>query len=346
MGSSPHLRPGGRRRRDTATPVGDAGRVLARLPLYWQVCLINGLVFVVATVTLAVSPARVSAPVLPREWVVLLGGLVVMLVTNAVLLRASLRPVDRVVHEMESVDHLHTGDRLPEVGEGPGGRLVASYNAMLDRLDAERSTSTARAVAAQEAERHRIAQELHDQVGQDLTVVLLGLSQLEQRVPADVAGEVTLLRDSARSSLDDVRRVARELRPGVLDDLGLASALAAMCSDLAVHAGVPVRRTVSPGLPDLGPDRELVVYRVAQEALTNAARHARAGELRLSLARVGGAVVLEVSDDGRPDGPIVPGSGLLGMRERASLVGATVRVDSGQRGTTVRLELPLGEATA
>ncbi len=339
------MRAAGRRRRDTSPSVRDAGAVLARLPLYWQVFLINGLVFVVATVTLALSPARVSAPVLPREWIVLLGGLAVMLATNAVLLRASLRPVDRVVREMQSVDHLHTGDRLPELGEGPGGRLVASYNAMLDRLDAERSASTARAVAAQEAERHRIAQELHDQVGQDLTVVLLGLSQLEGRVPPEVAEEVALLRDSARASLDDVRRVARELRPGVLDDLGLVSALAAMCSDLTVHAGIPVRRTVSPGLPDLGPERELVVYRVAQEALTNATRHARATELHLSLARIGDTVVLEVTDDGRGASPIVPGAGLLGMRERASLVGGSVRVDTGLRGTTVRLELALGSAS-
>ncbi len=318
--------------------------MLARLPLYWQVCLINGALFLAATLTLALSPARVSAPVLPREGAVLLGGLAVMLVTNALLLRASLRPVDRVVHEMESVDHLHSGDRLPELGEGPGGRLGRTYNAMLDRLDAERTASTARAVAAQEAERHRVAQELHDQVGQNLTVVLLGLSQLEQRVTGEVAEEVRLLRESARTGLDDVRRVARELRPGVLDDLGLASALSAMCSDVAVHGGLPVRRTLPPGLPELGAGRELVVYRVAQEALTNAARHARATEVRLSLSRVADSVVLEVADDGRAAGPIVAGAGVLGMRERAAMVGGTVRVDGGPRGTTVRLVVPLPEA--
>lgn len=324
--------------------------MITRLPLYWQVCLINGAVFLAATLALALSPARVSATVLPSEVAVLVGGLGVVLLANAALLRASLAPVDRVVRQMQGVDHLHTGERLSDpgrrLGEGPGGKLVRSYNAMLDRLDAERSASTARAIAAQESERHRIAQELHDQVGQDLTVVLLGLKQLEQRVPADVAEELGLLRESARTGLDDVRRVARELRPGVLDDLGLGSALAALCSDFAVHAGVPVRRHLPPGLPSLGPDRELVVYRIAQEALTNAARHARATEVRLALSRVGELVVLEVADDGRSEAPIVPGSGLLGMRERAGLVGGTVGVEGGAgRGTVVRLELPVGDPT-
>ena len=316
--------------------------MVARLPLYWQVCLINGAVFVVGTLVLALSPARVSAQVLASEAVILVVGLSVMLVTNAVLLRARLGPIDRVVREMESVDQLHTGDRLAEQGEGPGGRLVHSFNAMLDRLDAERSLSTGRAIAAQEAERQRIAQELHDQVGQDLTVVLLGLKQLEQRVPPELATELALLRDSARTGLDDVRRVARELRPGVLGDLGLASALAALCSDFAVHAAIPVRRTVAPGLPELGEDRELVVYRVAQEALTNAARHARATEVTLSLSRVADAVVLEVVDDGRAEGRIVPGAGISGMRERANLVDGTVVVGPAVgRGTQVRLVVPL-----
>jgi two-component system sensor histidine kinase UhpB len=316
-------------------------RRLGRLPLYWQVCLINGAVFVLATTVLAVSPATVSTRLLPSEAVVLVVGLAAMLLTNALLLRASLAPVDRVVREMEVVE-LHDGQRLTTPGSGHGARLVDSYNAMLDRLESERSASSARALAAQESERQRIAQELHDQVGQDLTVVLLGLKRLAARVPADVVDELELLRESARASLDDVRRVARELRPGVLDDLGLASALAALCSDFTAHGGIPVRRRLSPGLPDLGPERELVIYRVAQEALTNAARHAGATEVGLSLVRVAGTAVLEVSDDGRGAPGIVPGAGVTGMRERARLVGASLDVESAAgHGTTVRLSVPL-----
>jgi two-component system sensor histidine kinase UhpB len=305
------------------------------------VCLINGAVFAFATAVLAISPATVSTELLPSEAVVLLVGLAVMLLLNALLLRARLAPVDRVIREMEVVE-LHDEQRLTPPGSGPGDRLVRSYNAMLDRLESERSTSSARALAAQEAERQRVALELHDQVGQDLTVVLLGLKQLATRVPPDVVAELELLRESTRHSLDDVRRVARELRPGVLDDLGLTSALAALCSDFTAHGGPPVRRRLSPGLPDLGPERELVVYRVAQEALTNAARHAGAAEVGLSLVRAADSAVLEVTDDGRRTGGIVPGAGITGMRERARLVGARLAVEGAAgKGTTVRLVVPL-----
>jgi two-component system sensor histidine kinase UhpB len=157
--------------------------------------------------------------------------------------------------------------------------------------------------------------------------------------------ELALLRESARTGLDDVRRVARRLRPGVLADLGLTSALAALATDFARHSAAPVRRSFGPGLPQLSPDAELVVYRVAQEALTNAARHAGARSVELSLTRQDAAVVLEVRDDGRGFAPLTEGSGLLGMRERAALVAAELTVTSRpRRGTTVRLRVPAVEA--
>ena len=104
--------------------------------------------------------------------------------------------------------------------------------------------------------------------------MLLGLKQVEQRAPADIAAELALLREATRDGLDEVRRVARQLRPGVLEDLGLPSALASLTNDFAEHSGASVRRGVAPGLPTLSDEAELVVYRVAQEALTNVARHA------------------------------------------------------------------------
>ncbi len=200
----------------------------------------------------------------------------------------------------------------------------------------------AKALAAQEAERHRIAQELHDEVGQRLTVVLLGLAELQRRAPGELASDLTELRESTRAGLDDVRRVARQLRPGVLEDLGLLNALAALANDFSQHSTASVRRLVAPGLPELSPEAELVVYRVAQEALTNAARHSGASEVRMSLGRVGGNVVLEVSDDGRGGGPLTPGAGIRGMRERALLVGGELNVDRTARGTVVRLAVPHG----
>jgi two-component system, NarL family, sensor histidine kinase UhpB len=316
--------------------------IARELPLFWKVFLINGAVLAAALVALVLTPLSVSAEFVVSEAVVLAIGLTVMLLTNAALLRASLAPVDRVLREMATVDLLDPGARLEPPHSQPGAQLVAGFNAMLDRLEAERRTSNAKVLAAQEAERDRVARELHDQVGQDLTVVLLSLKQLEQRVPAELAGELAAVREGARTSLDDVRRVARELRPGTLDDLGLVSAVAALTNDFAGDGTASVRRVVSPGLPELSRESELVVYRVAQEALTNAHRHARASEVEVSLTRLGDRVVLEVADDGIGPGDLVPGAGVRGMRERALLVGGRVTITtSPRRGTLVRLEVPV-----
>ncbi len=329
---------------DERSRVGEAGPVspVRDLPLSWKIFLINGAVLLVATSALVLSPLSVSRRAVVSEVVVLTLGLVVMLLTNAALLRSTLSPVDRVVREMGSVELLEPGDRLEEPRSGPGARLVSSFNAMLDRLEREQGSSNAKALAAQEAERHRIAQELHDEVGQRLTVVLLGLAELQRRAPAELAEDLTMLRESTRAGLDDVRRVARQLRPGVLEDLGLLNALAALVNDFSQHSPASIRRLIAPGLPPLAPDVELVVYRVAQEALTNAARHSGATEVRLSLSRLGEQVVLEVSDDGRGGGELVPGAGIRGMRERALLVDGELTVSRSARGAVVRLAVPHG----
>ena len=320
-------------------------RLPGHLPLFWTICLINGVVLVAAALLLLFSPARVSADAVPSEIVVIGAGLVVMILTNALLIRWALAPLHRLIARLEDIEHLEPTE-LPEEGSGPVLGIARSVNGLLERLAEERRTGDARALAAQEAERHRIAQELHDEVGQSLTVVLLGLKQLESQSPAELVPELAAVRESARAGLDDVRRVARRLRPGVLEDLGLASALAALATEFADHSSASVRRSFAPGLPALSPEAEVVVYRVAQEALTNAARHADARAVELSLQRLGSHVVLEVRDDGRGFTGLTEGSGLMGMRERAALVRAELSVISQPRhGTTVRLKVPV-DATA
>ena len=319
-------------------------RLPGHLPLFWTICLINGVVLVAAALLLLFSPARVSADAVPSEIVVIGAGLVVMILTNALLIRWALAPLNRLIARLEDIEHLEPTE-LPEEGSGPVLGIARSVNRLLERLAEERRTGDARALAAQEAERHRIAQELHDEVGQSLTVVLLGLKQLESQAPAALVPELAAVRESARAGLDDVRRVARRLRPGVLEDLGLASALAALATEFADHSSASVRRSFAPGLPALSQEAEVVVYRVAQEALTNAARHADARAVELSLHRLGDHVVLEVRDDGRGFTGLTEGSGLMGMRERAALVRAELSVISQPRhGTTVRLKVPVGSA--
>lgn len=329
---------------DAREGVGEGGPVDARnMPLYWRVCLTNALVFLLGTFTLAVSPATVSVHLLVSEAVILAIGSFLIVVLNALLLRGTLVPLDRLVRAMETVERPGERPALPTTGPSTVRRLVASFEAMLRRLDHERSRSTAQALAAQEAERHRIAQELHDEVGQTLTVVLLQLKHLGDGLPPEHAVAVDGVRESARVALDEVREVARRLRPGVLEDLGLLSALAALATDYSQRTGVHVSRTSARGLPDASSEVELVVYRVAQEALTNIARHAGASVVDLSLTVQGGALLLSVADDGGGLRGAHEGAGIAGMRERAALVGGRVSVDARSGGgTVVRLVVPPG----
>jgi two-component system sensor histidine kinase UhpB len=304
--------------------------------------LINALVFLVATIVLVVSPATVSSQVAVSELGVLAAGLVLIMAFNSLLLRSSLAPVDRLISLMQRVNSERSGERLPVTGEEPVRQLVESFNAMMSRLEMERAESNAQALTAQESERHRIAQELHDEIGQGLTVVLLGLKRVVDAAPAELSEELRLVQETARASLDEVREVARRLRPGVLEDLGLASALAALASDFAVNNGY-VRRHIATGLPSLTREIELVIYRVAQEALTNVARHAEADTVLLSLSKIDGAVELRVADNGLGLSGAPEGAGMRGMRERALLVGGElmIRSPNGDAGTEVRLVIPI-----
>jgi two-component system, NarL family, sensor histidine kinase UhpB len=331
-------------------PAGDrlrrdaGGQLTERSPtsaLFWRVFVLNGLVFVLGAAVLVVSPATVSVPVSVREVAVLAVGLAVMLAVNALLLRASLRPLDGLTALMRRVDLLRPGQRLAVSGNGDVAHLIRAFNEMLDRLEAERGASAARALAAQEGERQRIARELHDEIGQSLTAVLLSLKRTIDRAPVELRDELRAVQDITRASLDEVRQVARRLRPGVLDDLGLTSAMSALAAEFAASSGMSIRPRVEQQLPPLDPAAELVIYRIAQESLTNIARHAGASHVELSLTGNGQGVELRVGDDGCGMNGAAEGAGIRGMRERAILIGADLTLAPGPGGgTEVRLVLP------
>ncbi|MDT0201057.1 sensor histidine kinase [Nocardioides sp. AE5] len=306
-----------------------------------RVILLNGALFALGTALLVFTPATVSARPLLSEGVVLLVGLGVMILANAVLVMGLLRPLEQLTRDVERARSTEPIDRVPVPGTGIARELATAINEFLRRLEVGQREGQLAALAAQESERARIAQELHDGVGQSLTVVLLELKAIAATTsdPA-TAASLEQTREVARTSLDEVRGVARQLRPHVLEDLGLHSALASLTTRL--FAGrTHVVRGIAPGLPALDDDVELVVFRVAQEALTNVARHAEADTVELTLTRVGADVVLSVADDGRGLPPGADGTGLRGMGERAALVGG--RLDVGRRdggGTMVRLTVP------
>jgi two-component system, NarL family, sensor histidine kinase UhpB len=312
-----------------------------RASLFWRVFATNALVLALAASALALSPATVSFPVALTEAVVLALGLGAMLALNYALLRRALSPLERLRGFMRSADPLRPGARAPVDDAVPELRAVTeSFNEMVARLEAERRESAGRALAAQESERLRIARELHDEVGQKLTAVMLQLDSL-----SGARGGATLeeTREGVRESLEEVRFIARRLRPEALDHLGLPSALAALTNSLRGASGITIGRRIDPSLPALSSDVELVLYRVAQEALTNVVRHAGCDQARLRLRRVGGGVELEVVDAGRGfDADVAgEGAGIRGMRERALLVGAQLEISSAPgRGTSVKLRCP------
>lgn len=314
------------------------------LPVLWRVFLVDAVVLVVAMIMLASGPLTVSDPVHAREIAALTAGLALMLAVTLVLFRRTLRPLETLTETMRRIDPLSPGRRVVVENAGADvAALATAFNDMLDRLETERRESARMALSVQEAERRRVARELHDEVGQTLTAMLLQIEGIAADVPDALRDELEELRETARIGAEDVRRIAQRLRPEALDELGLQSALLALSSGFAEQARVQTERRIERDLP-LTTQEELVVYRVAQEALTNVARHAAAAHVDISLGRENGGVVLRVRDDGRGAGADALRSsyGIRGMRERALLIGGALAVDSAPgRGTEVVLRVPV-----
>jgi two-component system, NarL family, sensor histidine kinase UhpB len=318
------------------------------VPLVWRVFGLNAAVLVVAVVlTVVILPPHVlAAPAAEEEIAILVGSVCLMLAINLFLLRHAFAPLGRLTDLMGRVDLLRPGQRVPvEASASEVMELGSTFNEMLDRLETERQESAGRALAAQEGERLRVAQELHDEIGQSLTAVLLDLARAERQAPDELKEPLRAIQENVRASLDDARRVALELRPEALDDLGLAAALLVLADRFGGWADIEIEHRIERDLPALSYEQELVVYRVAQEALTNVGRHADAHRAELSLARNGSHLALRIRDDGQGlRGAPAAGGGVRGMRERALLVGAELNIgERAEGGVEVALDVPLGK---
>lgn len=312
------------------------------MPLFWQIFAPNAVVLLAATAVLAFSPATVSAPIATTEAVTIAGGLLALLAVNFFLIRRALGPVKELTEVMRSVDLLLPGQRVSlrtrasEINE-----LRTVFNRMLDRLEAERRQAGRRTLVAQEEERRRLARELHDELNQALAGVMLNLSAIGDRSDGAVGAELRTAQEELRAMSDEVERIVNRLRPETLDDLGLMSALVVLTEDFSERTGIDVERRLHPGVPSLDPDTELVVYRVAQESLTNVALHASASKAVVELGAEGEDVRLFVEDDGVGLNGQGEGNGIRGMRERANSVSARLDLGSGRGGgTSVSLTVP------
>ena len=303
------------------------------MSLFWRVALLNAAVLLAALVALTVTPATVSPSPTAEELGVLSAGAVVLLAINVFVLRRVFAPLNALTALMRRVDPREPGRRIAiDRSVAEVAALEGAFNDMLDRLEDERRTSSRRALDAQERERRRLARELHDELGQTLTGIVLLLDALPEAAEAQ---------EAARGAVEKTRDLARGLRPVALDEFGLRSALTTLAAGVAERGGLRVRHELAE-LPTT--EHDLTLYRTAQESLTNVVRHAEATAVTLSLQTHDGKAVLTVADDGRgvADGALHDAGGIGGMRERALLAGGTLEIASGPLGgTEVRLEVPL-----
>jgi two-component system sensor histidine kinase UhpB len=308
--------------------------------------LVTGTVFA-ATV---VANLELSVPAERRQFLVIFAAILTTLLANALLLRRRFTPLDRLINAMENADLTRSGVRAqPSPDETADvARLRNAFNHMLDRLEAERRQAAQAVVRGQEQERQRLAQDLHDEVNQALTGILLRLEASMHEAPADLQRELEETKRLAQQAMEELLRLARELRPSALDDLGLLPALRTQVQDFGERTGIDATFQREGPVPNLTDEQQLAIYRVTQESLSNIAQHAGAKRVLVELSSVG-RVTLRVRDDGRglpggADGRNFPrrdgGLGLSGMEERALLAGGRLELHSQEgRGTTVTLTL-------
>jgi two-component system, NarL family, sensor histidine kinase UhpB len=279
--------------------------------------------------------------------VVVLAVAVLGLAAYLVALRRRWAPLEQLIEEMEKVDLSSPEPLVPASIDGVGEtreveRIELAFMRMLRRLEAERLRAGSAALHAQEEERARVARDLHDEVNQSLTGLLLRLEAAREAAPPELEPEIAATKALANRAMGELLSLARQLRPTALDDLGLVAAIGGQVEQVA-GGGTEATLRQEGDFTGLADDVQLVIYRVAQEALANAARHSGASRVEVTLERTSRAVDLGIADDGRgfaferSEG----GLGIAGMRERALLVGGRLTIESrpGQ-GTTVRLYVP------
>jgi two-component system sensor histidine kinase UhpB len=283
-----------------------------------------------------------------QRWqvLVLVLAMVLTFVVNLWMLQRRFRPLDRLIDRIERIDpaqpatfELEAGDPVSEID-----RLSQSFKRLLDRIEDERRRSGKLVMRAQEGERRRLARDLHDEVNQALTAILLRLEALAQEGPPGQADEVTELKRLVNQAMEELLNLARQLRPSALDDHGLEAAIDTQLKRFAARTGVESQLRTEGDPSQLGEDVQTAVYRTAQEALNNVGRHAGATAVEIELSVNGNGAELRVRDDGAGFDPTaVPsgGLGLKGMAERARLVGGELDVRSTPGGgTTVTLRIP------
>ena len=278
---------------------------------------------------------------------VLAFAIALTVVVNLFMIQRRFEPLERLIDAMERADLARSGVDLGGLVDGGSDteevqRLELAFRRMLERLDAERRRTSSAALQAMEEERARVARDLHDEVNQSLTGVLLHLEAAREKAPPDVARELAETKGMANQAMQELLTLARALRPTALDDLGLKAALAGHVEEVRRQTDIAASFEADGDFSDVEPETQLVAYRVAQEALSNVVSHSGAGHVRVRLSRTGEGLELTISDDGHGFtlDEEASGLGIPGMRERALLVGGELEIESNPPlGTRIRLRV-------
>ena len=339
---------------------GDLQEQLLSLPILYKVLFANALIVLAGAVFGTYTTVRfVHEDVVPtREGLMLLFGgvgVVLSLAVNYWVLRVAFEPLDSLERVASAVRHGDFSARTEpwRFGDPQLSRFADTFNETLDELQRDREQIQSLAdqvIQAQEEERRRISRELHDDTAQVLFAQLLRVTALKHSSNQELRATAEALENLTVEAIESVRRLALELRPPALDDLGLRDALADLAQRFEDQLGIPITLEVGGLRGRLAGEVELVLYRVAQEALTNVGKHARATRVNLKLACDDSGVTVTIEDDGRGFDPVLKsvrdgrgiGLGLFGMEERVGLVGGTLSIDKvDPHGTRIAAHIPL-----
>ena len=275
-------------------------------------------------------------------------SILLLLIVNMILLRRRFSPLEELIERIEEIDPAQPNTQfvVPRTTLEEVERLAIAFRRVLRRIEDERRRSGRLVLRAQEEERRRLARDLHDEVNQALTAILLRLQALSEDAPPELADQIRQLKSLVNQAMEELLRLARQLRPASLDDMGLIAAIEGQITRFGEQTAIQATFHHEGAPEALTEDQQTVIYRVIQEALSNTAQHSGATfvdfELRVFPSH---GVELRVRDNGRGfdsgTSTEAGGIGLSGMAERARLVGGELTVTSSPgSGTRVRLYIP------
>ena len=331
---------------------------LSRISLFQRIVVGNAVIIVFGAV-IGTLVTRHLAQQATDWWLIMLfatGGILVSLMINSWIVGAALNPLrdlGRLAKRLQS-GNPEIELKNPDPYTSRMANTLRSFFLQLEERNRELHALSERAINAQEEERRAIAQSLHDDTGQALSMLIIHLDRIDERIPArqkELKRQVADARDLAANSLTELRRILSGLRPAILDDLGLVPAIRWFARTNLEQLGIRVV-IKAPSVPlDLSPAVTTTLFRIVQEAISNIVRHAGAGSVTIVLKLSNGLVHLRIQDDGcgfNPDNASrdaveLQRLGLLGIRERAELLGGQVQIESApEKGTSLQVSIPMG----